>query len=267
MKKSKGEILDDLTFADTKDGIAVKILAEFLSAKAKLEKENINNTIVMFGSARVLNKERAEEQIATTRNKLNKSNKRALEKAEAKLEISEYYASAEFLANKLAKWSKQFVEQEKYFICTGGGPGIMEACNKGAAAAGERTIGFNIVLPFEQHENIYIPKELVFDFNFFFLRKFWFSYLAKAFVVFPGGFGTMDEIFEVLTLIQTRKMKEHIPIVFFGKEFFSDLINIDKLVKYSLISEKDKQLFIITSDIDEAFNYIIKNINPMKINK
>ena len=137
----------------------------------------------------------------------------------------------------------------------------MEAANKGAAEAGEPTAGFNIQLPFEQCANPYIPEELVFQFHYFFIRKFYFAFLAKAFVIFPGGFGTFDELFEILTLAQTHKMQKIIPFVIFGKDFYEKVLNIELLLEHGLISESDQDLFILTDDLDEAFNHITTNID------
>ena len=217
----------------------VRIFDEFNSTKKKFEAINIENTIVIFGSARI---------------KHNDTN----EKARA------YYDSAYKLSKKLALWSKETFsgkpENEKYYICTGGGGGIMEAANKGASEAGERTIGLNILLPFEQQANEYIPEELVIPFHYFFIRKFYFVFLAKAFVIFPGGFGTLDELFEILTLAQTHKMQEVMPFVLFGKDFFEKVLNFDMLLEHGLISDYDRDLFILTDDIDEAFRHITENI-------
>ena len=219
---------------------AVRIFEEFVRTKEKLEQESIKNTIVMFGSARIKPDDKNEKARA-------------------------YYEAAYQLSNRLAQWSqKTFAEKppkEKFYICTGGGGGIMEAANKGAAAAGEPTIGFNIKLPFEECANPYIPDDLVFAFHYFFIRKFYFAFLAKAFVIFPGGFGTMDELFEILTLAQTRKMQQTIPFVIFGKSFYEKILNFDMLLEHGLISESDRELFILTDDLDEAFNHITTNIS------
>ena len=221
----------------------LRIFEEFVNTKDRLEKSGIKNTIVMFGSARI---------------KPDDPHKRA----------REYYAAAYELANRLALWSKEtFLHkppQDKFYICTGGGGGIMEAANKGAAAAGELTAGFNILLPFEQGANPYISEDLVFNFHYFFIRKFYFAHLAKAFVIFPGGFGTLDELFEILTLAQTNKMQKTPPFVIFGKEFFTKILNFDMLLEHGLVCEKDKDLFILTDDLDEAFLHITANIKRDK---
>ena len=216
-----------------------RIFEEFVGTREKLDRLKIENTIVMFGSARIKPDDPHEGARA-------------------------YYDAARTLANKLALWSKETFAsrppRDKYYICTGGGGGIMEAANRGAAEAGEPTIGLNIELPFEQAANPYIPEDMVFMFNYFFIRKFYFAFLAKAFVIFPGGFGTFDELFEILTLAQTRKMQEIMPFVIFGRDFYNKILNIDMLLEHGLISESDRDLYIITDDIDEAYNHITKNI-------
>jgi uncharacterized protein (TIGR00730 family) len=231
------KLFDSPFFKDNERGF--RILEEFVKTKEKLEELCVKNTIVMFGSARI------EPDDPNEHNRL-------------------YYDAARKLSNKLALWSKEtFLHRppdDKFYICTGGGGGIMEAANKGAAEAGEPTLGFNILLPFEQAPNQYIPEDMVFMFHYFFIRKFYFAFLANAFVIFPGGFGTFDELFEILTLSQTHKMQQIIPFVIFGKEFYDKVLNIDMLLEHKLISESDKNLFIITDDIDEAFNHITKNI-------
>ena len=218
------KVLKDFNFINSREGRAIRILTEFSEAKSRLEKLKINNTIVMFGSARIKDK-------ATTTHMLDiakKSNLTDTTSIENKDYIANYYEKTRELSFKLATWSKNMYAnsakpEDKFYICTGGGGGIMEAGNRGAFEAGEKSLGFNITLPFEQNANPYLDPAYTFDFQYFFLRKFWFSYLAKAFVVFPGGFGTLDELFEVLTLIQTHKMKKKLPIVLFGKEFFTSV--------------------------------------------
>lgn len=242
-------------FKDTRSGRVIKIITEFLETKHGLESLDINNTIAFFGSARITSEEQAKKDLEYA-----KKNNGNVKKAEYALEISAYYEKAYQLAKDIATWSKRFSEENRYYICTGAGPGIMEASNKGAKAAGERTLGLNIDLPFEQSYNKYLEPHEVFSFQYFFLRKFWFTYFAKAIVVFPGGFGTLDELFENLTLLQTEKVTKKVPIVLIGKEFFKGFADTDLLIKYSLISEKDKDLFMITDDIQEAFNYITHEI-------
>lgn len=237
------EIINNLSLLDETYERPVRILSEYLKVKQMLEKHQIYHTIVMLGSARILPEEHPDNIP----------------------DMAFYYTAAYDLAYKLALWSKEvgktLDKKDKHYICTGGGGGIMEAANRGATEAKEKSLGFNIDLPFEQKHNIYLEEELVFNFSYFFLRKYWFVLLAKAFVVFPGGFGTMDELYELLTLIQTRKIKNKIPLILFGVEFFKKILNLDMLVNYGLISESDKNLFLLTDNLEEAYNYIIDNIS------
>src|SRR6202008_252301 len=158
--------------------------------------------------------------------------------------LAEYYNGARTLARLLTEWADQFTNSTyRFVVCSGGGPGIMEAANRGASEAKGKTVGLNIGLPFEQLPNPYITPELSFEFHYFFMRKFWFAYLAKALVVFPGGFGTLDEMCEILTLAQTRKLESRIQIVLYGSEYWKEIINFDALVRHGMISEEDLQLF------------------------
>ncbi|MFL1780388.1 LOG family protein [Candidatus Hepatincolaceae symbiont of Richtersius coronifer] len=250
------KLLEEIKFINSSEGRSIKILAEFMETKHRLEKANINNTIVIFGSARITSQQSADLNLANAlSNNLNVSHERNL------LEIASHYEKAWKLSNMLAIWSKKITNPDKkLYICSGGGGGIMEAANKGAHDAAEKSLGFNIILPFEQSANRFIPKDLIFYFHYFFLRKFWFAYLMKALVICPGGFGTLDELFEILTLIQTQKIKKKIPIVILGKEFFHQLINMDMLAKYGLIGENDQNMFLMTDDVDEAFTYLTTHL-------
>ncbi|MDR0484331.1 MAG: LOG family protein [Alphaproteobacteria bacterium] len=256
------------TDLNSREARLYRIVSEYIKAKDKLEVQHIHNTIVMYGSARILSKEEAEKNLKLAQENLKTAKdkllaEKFLKKAEYKHEISEYYEKTRELAYKFAQWSKSLPDKEKYYICSGGGPGIMEAANRGAFEAGEKTIGLNIELPFEQSYNKYVTPDLAINFNYFFMRKFWFAYFAKAFIVFPGGFGTMDEVFEMLTLAQTNKLGKTVPFVFFGSEFFNKILNIELFEKYSLISEDDKNTFLITDSIDEAFDYITSRLFSM----
>ena len=173
--------------------------------------------------------------------------------AQKNLQASRYYEDARSLAYQLARWSLELEEDKRFIVCSGGGPGIMEAANRGAAEAGSPTIGMNISLPFEQFPNSYISENLSFEFHYFFMRKFWFVYLAKALVVFPGGFGTFDELFELLTLRQTEKVKKPLCVVVYGKEFWNQVVNFDKLVEWGVISPEDLSIFHIVDEVEEAF--------------
>ncbi len=175
--------------------------------------------------------------------------------------MSHYYEATRELAKRLTEWSKTLEDSERRFVvCSGGGPGIMEAANRGASEAKGINVGLNISLPFEKSDNPHISRELSFEFHYFFMRKFWFAYLAKAVVVMPGGFGTMDELFELLTLIQTGKVRKQLPIVLFGSRYWAEIANLDALEKYGMIDAKDLDLFLRTDSVDEAFDFITEQL-------
>lgn len=247
----------NLEFMMSRSGRALRILSEFLEPEDRFERENISDTIVFFGSARIPSGEDAKQALATA-----KKNGGDVPEAERALGMSRFYEEARALSRRLTEWSKGLKGNAKRFvICTGGGPGIMEAANKGANDAKGHNVGLNISLPFEQHENPFISRELAFDFHYFFMRKFWFAYLAKAVVVFPGGYGTMDELFELLTLISTKKMGKPMPVVLYGTEYWDDILNLDAMVKYGTISASDLELFYRTDSVDDAFDYISKKLS------
>jgi len=239
-------------FMEGREGRPLRILSEYMEPDARFEAQNVEDTIIFFGSARTLPKDVAEENLILAR-----KNNGDVKRAEMDLHMSRYYEDARELGRRLTLWSKGLEGTKKRFVlCTGGGPGIMEAGNRGASEAKGLNMGFNISLPFEQHQNPYITRQLSFEFRYFFMRKFWFMYLAKAMVAFPGGFGTMDELFEALTLIQTDKVHKKLPILLYGKEFWDDVMNLDALVKYGTISEEDMDLFHFTDSVDDAYDYL-----------
>jgi hypothetical protein len=236
----------NLDFLNSKDARTVRILSEYLYPKAQLEEEKVTNTIVIFGSARAPSPEELSSKEERSKN----------------LKLAEYYEATRILSKRLTEWSKNLnQEDQKYVICSGGGPGIMVAANRGASEAEGKNIALRISLPFENIPNPYVSPELDFEFHYFFTRKFWFSYLSKALVIMPGGFGTLDEFFEILTLLQTGKIKKSLPIVLFGKEYWNQLINFETLVEYGTINRKDLDLFFLTSSVDDAFEYITSNLN------
>ncbi len=250
-------------FLNSPEARNIRILCELTAPKAQFEKNKIENTIVFFGSARSVSFEEAKKNLTTIEQENNISgavssnHEERLIKARATLKLSEYYDRSVQLAQKLTDWSLAIPDKAKrFYICSGGGPGMMEAANLGASLSKGDSIGLNISLPFEQAPNLYQTPQLSFEFHYFFIRKFWFAYLAKALVAFPGGFGTMDELFEVLTLIQTGKIKKTIPIVLFGKDFWEGFLNFDFLVDWGVISKRDLDLFRIFDDVDEAFEYL-----------
>jgi uncharacterized protein (TIGR00730 family) len=216
-------------FLDTPDARSLRILSEYLYPLSHFRKERIRDTIVFFGSARTLEMGPG----------------------------GRYYDEARDLARRVTEWSNGLHETSRRFvICSGGGPGIMEAANRGAHDAGGKTIGLNIGLPFEQRPNPFITPELSFEFHYFFMRKFWFAYLAKALVVFPGGFGTLDELTEILTLVQTQKLMKKIVVVLYGTSFWKEILNFDALVRHGMILEEDLQLFSFADDVDAAFQLL-----------
>lgn len=253
----------NMDFMNSPDARGLRILSEYIEPDTRLEQHDVSDTIVFFGSARMLPRDVAEQQLETA-----KTEGGDLKVAERNLMMSRFYEDARELARRLTVWSKQLEgTKRRFLVCTGGGPGIMEAANRGASEAGGINIGFNISLPFEQHDNPYITRELNFEFHYFFMRKFWFLYLAKALVVFPGGFGTMDEMFEALTLIQTQKSTKDLPIVLYGKEFWNSVLNLDVLVEYGTISEKDLKLFHITDSLDDAYDHIVERLSKSALEK
>src|SRR5205085_8492227 len=184
-------------------------------------------------------------------------------RAEAAVKLARYYRDAVELARRLTEWSKSLTGNRDFIVCSGGSGGVMEAANRGAALAGGKTIGFNIQLPHEECANSYVPRELLFNFHYFFMRKFWFVYLAKALVIFPGGFGTLDEFFEVLTLIQTAKPRKVMPVVLFGNEYWDEVINFDAMARWGTVSPKELQIFYKTDSVDDANAYLTCKLDAL----
>ncbi|MFH1715434.1 MAG: TIGR00730 family Rossman fold protein [Elusimicrobiota bacterium] len=254
---------ENTDFLERPEARLVRIMSEFIEPRVRLERSGVKDVVVFFGSARMKSKTQADKDLREIKKKINCSGmpslsmRNKLAKAMQAKELSKYYEDAVLFAKKLTNWAKTISNDGKRFVvCSGGGPGIMEAVNKGALQAGGKSIGLNIGLPFEQKPNAYQSKDLGFIFNYFFIRKFWFSYLGRALVVFPGGFGTFDELFEMLTLEQTRRMKREIPMILIGSEFWNNIVNFDMLVKWGFINPEDKKLFVVFDDIDDAFNYL-----------
>ena len=218
------------TFLNSPDARAIRILAEFLEPLAHFRRQKVRDTVVFFGSARL---------------------------KEGEGPLARYYDEARQLARMLTEWADQFTNSTyRFVVCSGGGPGIMEAANRGASDANGKTVGLNIGLPFEQFPNPYITPELSFEFHYFFMRKFWFAYLSKALVVFPGGFGTLDEMMELLTLTQTQKLAKKVTILLYGSEYWKEIINFPALVKYGMISPEDLNLFQYADDPQTAFEIL-----------
>ncbi len=267
----------DTKFINSPSARPVRILTEYLEPQDRLIKSNIKDTIVFFGSARIIPLSQAKKNLDDIKKKLksiaNKNSKDYSENiklqsyAEKELEMARYYEDTEELAYRLTRWSKDLKKGNKFVICSGGGPGIMEAANKGAQRAKGLSIGFNISLPFEQFPNKYITPNLNFEFHYFFMRKFWFAYLAKALVVMPGGFGTLDELMELLTLVQTEKLMKKMPILMFGKKFWGKVINLEALAEYRVISYNDLKLIKFVDTVDEAFEYLKKELGKSYVKK
>ncbi len=253
-------------FLNSPSARTVRILTEYLEPYSRLKKYDIKDTIVFFGSARVLPADVAKKNLTDLKQKFkdipskNKSKlkdlKAKIKDAETDVLMSKYYTDTEELAYKMTRWSMSLKKGNKFVVCSGGGPGIMEAANRGAYRAGGLSIGLNISLPFEQYPNKYMNEHLNFEFHYFFMRKFWFAYLAKALVIMPGGFGTLDELMEILTLVQTLKLNKKMAILIYGKEFWDKIIDFNALVDTRMISPEDLNLFRFESDVDSAFKYL-----------
>jgi uncharacterized protein (TIGR00730 family) len=244
------------SFLDSPDGRVLRILSEYIEPLSRFRREQIQDTVVFFGSARFLSLEAAERQLEEIQKASDKS-RDALKRARAAVEMAHYYEDARKLASMLTEWSVTIpARRRRFVVTTGGGPGIMEAANLGAKEAGGKTIGLNINLPSEQYPNPYITPSLNFEFHYFFMRKFWFAYLAKALVIFPGGFGTFDELFEILTLAQTEKLAKKILVVIYGSEYWKKLINFQAMIDAGTISASDLDLFKIVDSPEEGFEFL-----------
>ena len=225
----------DDSFIESSEGRPVRILAEYLQPLRNFRREGVRDTIVFFGSARI----------------------------DPRGPLREYYAAARELARIVTKWSAGRQRgARQYVVCTGGGPGIMEAANRGACDAGGRSIGLNIGLPHEQAPNPYISRGLSFEFRYFFMRKLWFSYLARAFIAFPGGFGTLDELFEILTLSQTQKIDRPVTILLYGTSYWRELINFDALARNGMIAPRDLDLIHFVDSPGEALALLKRHLEP-----
>lgn len=250
------EAYRDETFLRSRSARSLRILSEYLEPQARFEHFQIEDTMVFMGSARLLSREQADAALQAARESGGD-----VTSAQMRLEMSRYYEAAQQLAQRLTAWAKQLRNDERRFVvCTGGGPGIMEAANRGASDAQGANVGLTISIPIEEFDNRYVTPELSFHFHYFFMRKFWFVYLAKAMIMFPGGFGTLDELFEVLTLLQTRKMRKHLPVVLFGSAYWREVINFDALIRYGMIDADDVQLFHLTDSVDDAFTYVTRHL-------
>jgi len=252
MKKEPKQAFKDIDFLESPSARSVRILSEYEKIKSVLEFNRIVDTITFFGSTHCIERKLAKKNV-----KKSIQNNRNIHASEIDYQNSEFYENARKLAFKITKWAKKFSKKNyRFVIATGGGPGIMEAANRGAAEAKGKTIGFGIHLPKEQGNNKFISEGLSFQFHYFFMRKFFLTYPARATIMFPGGFGTLDELTEILTLKQTNKIEKLMPVILFNKEYWNKLINFTYLSNIKMINKKDLKLFKIVNSIDEAFEFI-----------
>jgi uncharacterized protein (TIGR00730 family) len=250
----------DALFMESVAARPVRILTEYLDPLVRFRREEVGDTIVMFGSARIIGRDRALAQLKrlkAIRGEKTPRQRVALRDARAALSMSRYYEEARELARRITAWSMTLGEHPRRFvICSGGGPGIMEAANRGAAEAGGKTVGLSIELPHEQWPNSYISPGLNFQFHYFFMRKLWFAQLAKALIVFPGGFGTMDELWEILTLMQTGKLHRRNLILIYGRRYWNRVIDWREMLNWGTINRREYNLLQFADSVDEAFDRV-----------
>ncbi|MBM4169046.1 MAG: TIGR00730 family Rossman fold protein [Ignavibacteria bacterium] len=256
----------NVEFLSSPDARVIRMVAEFVEPLSRFRHQGIKDTIVFFGSARTKSSRSARKNLQTLRQQAARAKTippalaRKIRHAETDLLMSQYYEDASELASLLTKWSMRLHAANRFVVCSGGGPGIMEAANRGAKRVSGKSVGLNISLPFEQAPNPYITDKLNFEFHYFFMRKFWFVYLAKALVMFPGGFGTLDELMEVLTLLQTGKIKKKMTVVLYGESYWRRIINFSEMVRLRVISDSDLKLFRFANSPKEAYDYLVKEL-------
>jgi uncharacterized protein (TIGR00730 family) len=244
----------------------LRILAEYLDPLTRLRQQKIADTIVMFGSARISRRDHAlaavkRLQAAPKKRHKTREWRTKLRDAKSELEMSHYYEDARELSRRITEWSMTLgTNPRRFVVCSGGGPGIMEAANRGAHDAGGESIGLSIQLPHEQRPNPYITPELNFCFHYFFMRKLWFAQLAKALIVFPGGFGTMDELWEMLTLLQTGKLSSHHLILIYGRKYWNEVLNWKAMVRWGTINQKEFNMLEFADTVDEAFERVRRDL-------
>ena len=255
----------DPVFMESLPARPLRILAEYIDPINRLKRAHVVDTIVMFGSARIQPRDRAIKQLqkvrAAARGRRTGDWRTKIGAAKSIVGMSRYYEEARELSHRITSWAMTLGNQPKRFvICSGGGPGIMEAANRGAAEAGGSSIGLSIQLPHEQRPNPYVSPELNFCFHYFFMRKLWFAQMAKALIVFPGGFGTMDELWEVLTLMQTKKTSSHHLILIYGRKYWNAVIDWKHMVRAGTISQRDYEMLQFVDDVDDAFELVRKDM-------
>jgi uncharacterized protein (TIGR00730 family) len=263
-------------FLNSPEARIIRIMAEYMEPAVRFEQHDIRGVVVFFGSARIIPPQQADEEITALERQIAQAEGerrqlllKTLESLKYKRQMSRYYSDAVELSRLMTEWGMAQKEpgmKNQFIVCTGGGPGIMEAANLGAHQAGGESVGLNISLPFEQTPNQYITGTLNFEFHYFFMRKLWFVSLANAVVIFPGGFGTLDELMEVLTLVQTRKVSKRMPIVLYGTDFWDEIINLPRMAELGVISPEDLGLFHRSNDVQDAFNFLSGELTKIHMN-
>src|SRR6266481_5336639 len=245
------------SFVNSPDGRILRILSEYMEPLSRFRREQIQDTVVFFGSARFHSRADAHGNLTELEKRPGTHPPEERKKALASVDMARYYEDSRRLAFLLTQWSIQIpARRRRFVVTTGGGPGIMEAANLGAHEAGGKSIGLNIQLPFEQYPNQYITPSLNFQFHYFFMRKFWFAYLAKGLVIFLGGFGTMDELFEILTLAQTEKLAKKIVVVIYGSDYWKKVVNFEAMADAGMIAPDDLKLFKMADSPEESFEFL-----------
>ncbi|HXW18370.1 MAG TPA: TIGR00730 family Rossman fold protein [Candidatus Acidoferrales bacterium] len=261
----------DPLFMESLPARPLRILAEYLDPLSRMRRENIADTIVMFGSARIKSREQTEETIkqlkrAGMKTRASRGWRERMRMARAALGMSRYYEEARELSRRITEWSLTLgTDPRRFVICSGGGPGIMEAANRGAYEAGGTSIGLSIQLPHEQRPNPYITPALNICFHYFFMRKLWFAQMAKALIVFPGGFGTMDELWEMLTLLQTGKLSSHHMILIYGRKYWDKVINWQTMVRAGTMNDRELKLLKFADSVDEAFEKLREDLKHRSV--
>src|SRR5580700_8934618 len=256
---------EDTKFMESLVARPLRIMAEYIDPLDRLRRANVSDTIVMFGSARIQSRDRALLHLKDVRRRAQGRRtpewRQKVSAARSLVSMSRYYEDARELAHRLTVWSMTLGDKPRRFVvCSGGGPGIMEAANRGAYEAGGPSIGLSIQLPHEQESNRYITPELNFLFHYFFMRKLWFAQMAKALIIFPGGFGTMDELWEMLTLLQTNKLSSHHLVLIYGRKYWDKVVNWRHMVRTGTINEREFKLLQFADNVDEAFDHIRKDL-------
>jgi uncharacterized protein (TIGR00730 family) len=257
---------DNKDFLFSPHARSIRLLAEYLEPQARLRQYKVRGTIVVFGSARALSPEEFEIEVQRATAEMQGAPEDDVQFIRRRLDrmerMTRYYADAVALSRMLTEYFQGLPDaRDRHILCSGGGPGIMEATNRGAFEAGGRTVGLSISLPMEQGNNRYLSPELTFEFHYFFMRKYWFMYLARALIVFPGGFGTMDELFEMMTLVQTRKVRKRLPIVLYGSAYWNNAVSFETMADWGVISPEDTNLFRICDTPEEVFQYLKSEVH------